>query len=487
MSSEAGPGAAPGATLLERVDFRNALRERDFGTAFRLLRQHQGITQAQIAAATGLTQGRVSKLMSDEQMRVMHIDVIERIVDGLRIPGSMVGLATRSWEEDPERDDSEQGEEDMRRRTALRAGGALIMGGLVDALDSEPDAMNSALDTSNVSPERLEYFEATAERLGVEAVQVLPDKILNTTVSHFRSVRRLVREQQRTAHRVRLVRTGAQFATVVGELLFVQGSFEQATVWYRTAYRAAVDIGDRYLADIALAGQSYIPTYSDDPKDVLRITSARLERRSAPSAALAWLWGFNGKAHAALGAAEPAQRAFDHAHSVLEDSPQSQVRPGIFSFVSEKLAFYEAAAYVTLGDAPKAIESADRALELYDPRETTEPALVRFERASALAQSGELDEGCRFAAGTILDPRTYPSATVRKRAQKFDLMLGARRSAAVDRWRAVMHDTLGGPLTGPGLSTGLGASIGSVPTQVSSRPASKPGGGRMPLPSQRNP
>jgi transcriptional regulator with XRE-family HTH domain len=450
MSGDVGSSATLGAALLDRRDFRQALRARDFGMAFRLLRQHQGTTQAQIAAATGLTQGRVSKLMSDLQMRVMHIDVIERIADGLQIPGAMVGLAARSWETgDQERDESEQGEDHVLRRTALRAGGALLMGGLVEALDSEPDAMNSALDTSNISTDRLDYFEATAERLGVEVIQVVPTQILSATVSHFRSVRRLVREQQKTAHRVRLVRTGAQYATVVGEILFNQGSFELATMWYKSAYHAAVDIGDRYLADIALAGQSYIPTYSDDPAGVLRITTARLERtdrRLAASPAVAWLWGLNAKAHAALGSADAALRAFERGRTALENSPPAQVRPGIFSFVREKQAFYEASAFVTLGDSPKAIAAADRALELYDLRETTEPALVRFERASALVQSGELDEGCRFAAGTVLDPRTYHSVTVRSRAQKFDTLIADRRSTAVDEWRAVRHDTYSTPL-----------------------------------------
>ncbi len=186
MSGDVRSSVTLGAALLDRRDFRQALRTRDFGMAFRLLRQHQGTTQAQIAAATGLTQGRVSKLMSDLQMRVMHIDVIERIADGLQIPGAMVGLAARSWEiGDLERDESQQGEDHVLRRTALRAGGALLMGGLVEALDSEPDAMNTALDTSNISTDRLDYFEATAERLGVEVIQVVPTQILTTTVSHF--------------------------------------------------------------------------------------------------------------------------------------------------------------------------------------------------------------------------------------------------------------------------------------------------------------
>jgi transcriptional regulator with XRE-family HTH domain len=467
MSGEVGASTMLGAELLDRRDFRQALRSRDFGMAFRLLRQHQGTTQAQIAAVTGLTQGRVSKLMSDVQMRVMHIDVIERIADGLRIPGALVGLAPRSWETgEPERDQSEQGEEHVLRRTALRAGGALLMGSLVEALDSEPDAMNSALDTSNISPDRLDYFEAAAERLGVEVIQVVPTKILSTTVSHFRSVRRLVREQQKTAHRVRLVRTGAQFATVVGEILFNQGSFELAAMWYRTAYHAAVDIGDRYFADIALAGQSYIPTYSDDPQGVLRITTARLERsdrRLSASPAVAWLWGLNAKAHATLGETDAARRAFDRGRTALENSPPSQVRPGIFSFVPEKQAFYEASAYILLNDAEQAIDATDRALKIYDPRETTEPALARFERASALVQSGELDEGCRFAASTVLDPRTYPSVTVRSRAKTFDRMLGGQRTASVNEWRTVLHETYSKPLP---LTTAVAAAATS-PTAAS--------------------
>jgi transcriptional regulator with XRE-family HTH domain len=441
MSSGVGSHTTISAALLDRVDVRSALRVRDFGTAFRLLRQHQGTTQAQIAAATGLTQGRVSKLMSDIQIRIVHIDVIERIADGLQIPGALLGLAARTWEiGDQGREKSQQGEENVLRRTALRAGGALLIGGLVEALDSEPDAMNSALDTTNISNERLDYFETTAERLGVEAIQVVPTHILNTTVSHFRSVRRLVREQQKTGHRVRLVRTGAQYATVIGEILFNQGSFDLATIWYRTAYHAAVDIGDRYLADIALAGQSYIPTYSENPEGVLKITDARLGRRSTSTPAVAWLWGFKAKAHAVLGQAEQARRAFSESRAALAESAPSLVRPGIFSFVPEKLAFYEASAFVTLGDTVNASSAADEALQNYDPRETTEPALVRFERASALVQSGDLDEACRYAAGTALDPRTYPSVTVRTRAKKFNAMLPDQRSGAVDEWRHVMAE-----------------------------------------------
>jgi tetratricopeptide (TPR) repeat protein len=227
---------------------------------------------------------------------------------------------------------------------------------------------------------------------------------------------------------------------VVGEILFNQGNFELATAWYQTAYHAAVDAGDQYLGDIALAGQSYIPTYSDDPRGVLRITDARLAERPPPTPAIAWLWGFKAKAHAALGEAEPAKRAIAAARTALDNSAPALVQLGIFSFMPEKLALYEASACVALGEADQAALAAERALDTYDMRETTEPALARFERASALAQAGDLDEACRLAASTVLDPRTYPSVTVRSRARRFDAMLGNRNSAAVRQWRTIMRD-----------------------------------------------
>jgi predicted XRE-type DNA-binding protein len=49
--------------FLERDDVREALKVRDFGVLFRLLSRVQGVSQTQIAATTGLTQGRVSRVM----------------------------------------------------------------------------------------------------------------------------------------------------------------------------------------------------------------------------------------------------------------------------------------------------------------------------------------------------------------------------------------------------------------------------------------
>jgi len=86
------------AKLLAREDFISACGRRSFGEVFRLMRQHDGASQDRMSAPIeGLSQSRISRIMRDED-RVATLDLIERIIDGLHIPGRYVGLLPRPWE-----------------------------------------------------------------------------------------------------------------------------------------------------------------------------------------------------------------------------------------------------------------------------------------------------------------------------------------------------------------------------------------------------
>ncbi|CAO5187147.1 putative kinase [Frankia sp. AiPs1] len=86
------------AELLARDDMAAALRGRDFGAAFLLMRKWDHVSQDRIASSVeGFSQSRVSRIAGGKA-KVEDVDVIERIADGLRIPGAMVGLAPRPWE-----------------------------------------------------------------------------------------------------------------------------------------------------------------------------------------------------------------------------------------------------------------------------------------------------------------------------------------------------------------------------------------------------
>ncbi|GAA1018644.1 hypothetical protein Aple_065810 [Acrocarpospora pleiomorpha] len=87
----------PGS-LWERPDMLAALRARDIGQAFRLLRQYAGLSQTTIGSLTGMSQGKVSEIMNGRQ-QVTMFEVIERIADGLEMPDTVrmaLGLAPRT-------------------------------------------------------------------------------------------------------------------------------------------------------------------------------------------------------------------------------------------------------------------------------------------------------------------------------------------------------------------------------------------------------
>ena len=291
------------------------------------------------------------------------------------------------------------------------------------------------LDRGTASAQRVAQLEDAAAELGVQVRRVAPLSVLEPTLVSLRRARSLLVERQPTSLQVRLVRTSAKLSTVVGEIMFNVGRFDCAREWYKAAEHAANDAGDRYLADIALVGQAYLSTYSDNPRGVIALLSPRLDARPSSTPAVSWLWGLQARAHAALGEAKEFNRAIANARDCLARSPRELITPGIFSFAPEKLAFCEANGAVLLHEPRRAIQAADRALSLYDMSETADPALVRLDSASALVQSREVPEACRVAIEAVSDPCTYLHASVTARAQRFDRLLGGGHGPEAGEWR----------------------------------------------------
>ncbi len=80
-----------------------ALRNRDVGRLFDLLRQYAGASQTQIGMACGMNQGKVSAIVRGSQ-QVETLAVFERIADGLAMPDPariILGLAPRATSRPP--------------------------------------------------------------------------------------------------------------------------------------------------------------------------------------------------------------------------------------------------------------------------------------------------------------------------------------------------------------------------------------------------
>ncbi|RBO90868.1 helix-turn-helix domain-containing protein [Nocardia puris] len=350
----------------------------------------------------------------------------ERLGSGKAPGGSGIRPAPTGLDEEVEDDE-------VRRRELLAFAGAGLLGQAAELVAREPAKMLATLDAGSISERRLGLFEESTAALGRQVVRVPPHELLQTTLEQFRAVRGCLAERQSTNQQIRLVHTAGRLANVVGEILFNEGHFGQARLWYGTAIHAAQDIGDRYSEDIALAGLAYLPTYSDRPDEVLRLLDGRLAQDPRTGAAAAWLWGMAARAHAALGDERRFTQCIDSSQRALDSVANTELPVGIFSFRPEKLAFYRAVGYARLGKPAETAAAAAQAISLYDPSETTEPALARFEHATALLATGETDEACAVATRALTDGHTYVGLTVTKRAKQFDAGLPYARP--VTEWR----------------------------------------------------
>lgn len=71
--------------LWQRPEVMSALRERNIGQLFRLIRQYAGFSPTCIGVAVNLSQGKVSEIMKGSA-QVTSFEVFERIAEGLQMP-----------------------------------------------------------------------------------------------------------------------------------------------------------------------------------------------------------------------------------------------------------------------------------------------------------------------------------------------------------------------------------------------------------------
>lgn len=94
MANRYGPLELPGAAW-RTPDVRAALRTRDVSALLRLVQQYTGASQARMATALGMGQGRVNEIVNGKR-EISRLDVFERLAEGLCMPDQarlLLGLA----------------------------------------------------------------------------------------------------------------------------------------------------------------------------------------------------------------------------------------------------------------------------------------------------------------------------------------------------------------------------------------------------------
>ncbi|MFJ4004290.1 helix-turn-helix domain-containing protein [Streptomyces sp. NPDC090023] len=384
-------------SLLTDPAMIGACRARDFARVFHLVKVRAGIYPSTIARRCDLTPSRVGEVMAGRR-HLLHMDVIERIADGLRIPGHMLGLAQRSWEapEIPVVTSCERGEEPDPFVAHPAAG---LPGADVDsilALASERDISSSTLEALHSSI--TDYWRRDDEHGG----EVLRPAI----VGQLRYVVGLLSEQRPAPMRDGLHSVAAELARLTGWTYFDARQYNQARAYFTEAPGLAKAVDDRQLMANVLACMSLQATYQDKPGDALALVSAAQDQvrgaRGTTPRVLAMLAMREAFAHATLGNHIATHAAISAAHRQFELISAGDPDPAWVAYFDEpKLMVDTGIAHGRLGEAAEAEPIVENALRHEYRSNHRGRAFHSFWLARIQLQCGKLDEACHTAMDAL--------------------------------------------------------------------------------------
>ncbi len=452
MPSALGPYTVS-PELLAREEMRTALTAHDFTAAFRLMRKYDGASQDRIASPiAGMTQGRVSKIMRGED-RVASFELIERIADGLRVPGLLLRLAPRPWETpvtahatglEGSTSDPRMIRSRMRQTAGAAPGGrpghVLIGSSLViaESFDDRSRTMDAdnwfgvpvqqveglvtmaarkalrfavAVGSDNVGPDTIDLVHDEVTRLA-RAYPVSPlSTILGDLVDLQEATFRLLEARQVSATNRSLYLLAGAVSGMLAKASHDVGQPQAAMTQARTAYICADNAGHDGLKVWTRGLQSMIAYWAGRHREAVQYAELGAEpAQRVHGTAKTWLLAQEARSWAVLGAAEQAENAIIHADEARERIEPDELDEfgGILTFTRPRQLYYAADARIWVDGAYlRAEETATEAIAAYehatvDERSFSDEAGARADQALARLTGGNL-EGAVEALRPVLD------------------------------------------------------------------------------------
>ncbi|MGK5642756.1 hypothetical protein ACSNOK_31265 [Streptomyces sp. URMC 126] len=367
------PPAGLPARLLGNEELRAACGNRDFATIFRMAKR-AGIYPALIGRCCQLTPSRVAEIANGRR-RVVDIQVVERIADGLRIPGSMLGLAPRAWER--ERMD------DMRPVPFGPSAGNDFGVPPVPA-GSVEEVFEPAL-VVQLAEAQLEQHCRYADFFGSR--HILPLVIHQTqTIVHLL-------ETATGPLRTALLRTGARAAELIGWLHQDLGDLVSASYWSDRSMEWAQEAADDRMQAYVLVRKSNQAAALSQGAKTVALARAAQRLPSLPPRLTALAKQQEAQGYCLMRNLRAAQATFDEAHA-FASRPDDTGRSSGFdtSYCTPEYIEIQRATYWTgLGEPAKAITAFQAQLSGLSPmyRNDRGVYLARLARAHAAERDYE--------------------------------------------------------------------------------------------------
>ncbi|NSC22745.1 helix-turn-helix transcriptional regulator [Streptomyces albus subsp. chlorinus] len=384
--------------LLDDSELRAALEAHDFGTVFRLARSRAGISYSKIAAECDIKPERVGTLARGRG-RVTSFDKIVLIVDALRVPGHMVGLAPRPWEEDetPAPITGTQNGTTVRRRTFFEA---TTRTGLAAALPSL---------TKQDAPKRLNAANVEALRERTARLRRL-DNVLGggdtyrVYLGEYQATKALLRDTICSeGTRRSLMSVLAEQAQQAGWAAFDAGREADAAGLYKESHVAAREAGDASLVGNSLAFLAYQAS-ADDKVAAVQIASRSCETITSgtPWGVRALLYERKAWACSVAGMHTETEKALAAAHDALEGASDGEHQPDWVAWVDHtELAIMSGRCWTELRRPLRAVPVLEDALARYDDAHARDKALYLSWLADAYLTAGEVEQAATVAARAL--------------------------------------------------------------------------------------
>ncbi|WP_405840622.1 hypothetical protein OG528_21825 [Streptomyces platensis] len=407
--------------LLTDPEMVDACRLRDFARVFRLVKKRAGIYPSMIARRCDLTPSRVGEVMAAKR-KLLHMDVVERISDGLRIPGHMLGLSPRTWESPTELPATDR--ECPSRRAEPPGTSSLPTHDVDDILGSVACSSPSASTVQALRSSIEDYWRRDDEH-GGEALRP-------AVFGQLRYVESLLTRSRGSSVRHELLGVAAELARLTGWTHFDARQFNQARLYFGEALRFAKEIDDRQFMANVLACMSLQATYQDRSTDALALATAAQDHARTMSGTprvLSMLSMREAFAHATLGSRSGAHAAISEAHRQFERISDSDSDPSWVTYFNEyKLTVDTGIAHARLGEAEIAEPLIAQALHHESSTNQRGRAFHAFWLARAQLHQGKLEQACHTAVNALAPASAVTSERVTVHLREFSMQLSPHRA-----------------------------------------------------------
>ncbi|MEV8095270.1 hypothetical protein [Kitasatospora sp. NPDC085879] len=422
--STASPGL-PGR-LLGDPEMIAACAVRDFAVVFQLAKRKGGFHPSRIARACELTPSRVGEVMKGKP-KITNIAVIERIADGLRIPGHMLGLAARSWEQPalpPQRQPTAEVLPALRVENPSSGG--------------ELDEILAIAAGTRVTPTVLRSLQASIEDYWRRDDEHGGEALRPAVIGQLRYVTGILRDTADPNHRHSLHGIAGELARLTGWTYFDARQYSTGRAYFTQALRLAREIDDRPFIANVLACLSLQATYQDKPQDAITLARAAQDNACIDGATprlLAMLSMREAFGHASAHNKESTHRALGDAHRHFERIGQGDEDPAwVQYFDRTKLTVDTGIALGQLGDPTAAEPLIADALRTEPATNLRGRAFHTFWLARTQLDRGDAESACATASQALDLAAAVDSPRVAAHLQEFRHLLRPYRAApaAVD-------------------------------------------------------